>query len=270
MKRIAFIGPGKAGCSFGRHIAERGEGSFEVIGYAGRGEAGKALSLAAECDLLLITVPDKLIAEVWESLSEKLPERNAPLFVGHLSGSRSSEIFIKKPCCHFGSVHPILAIHDKETSYKNFVGAYFTIEGDVHFKILAAELLTTLENPFCDIDADQKTRYHAASVMVSNLVCAIAYQGAETFKGCGLEDDFADNAWRSLFLGNAENTAKLGPVLALTGPVERCDTETVARHLESLSGDAREIYLLLSRTLIETAQRKNPGRDYSEMRNLLI
>ena len=105
--------------------------------------------------------------------------------------------------------------------------------------------------------------------MVSNLVCALAYEGMETFKACGLDEDFAESAWRSLFLGNAENTASVGPVRALTGPVERGDAATVARHLAALSGDAREIYLLLSRTLVETARLKNPDRDYSELTGIL-
>ena len=283
MKRIGFIGPGKVGCSFGRHITEEGNSFFEVAGYFGRdpekareaaalagGRAYDAAEeLAAECDLLLLTVPDKEISDVWDSIIIDMTDRNEPFYVGHCSGSQSSEILQPKPGCVFGSMHPILAVPDKENSYAKFIGAYFTVEGDEAFTSFAGSLLTTLGNPFGSISAEYKTRYHAAAVIVSNLVCAIAYQGAETFKACGLDEEFADNAWRSLFLGNAENVAALGPVLALTGPVERCDTETVARHLEALSGDTRETYLLLSRTLTETASHKNPDRDYSEMIELL-
>jgi len=282
-KTVGFIGPGKVGCSLGRHITEKGGDAFEVAGYYGRnGEAAKeaaALSggrafdtaeeLAADCGLLLLTVPDKEIAGVWDSLSESLPARNAPLCVGHCSGSRSSGIFRPAPGCHFGSVHPILAVHDRESSYKNLDGAYFTIEGGEEFKAFAGGLLTALGNPFSPIGAAEKTGYHAASVMVSNLVCALAYEGMETFKACGLNEDFAEKAWRSLFLGNAENTASAGPVLALTGPVERGDTETVAKHLGVLTGGAREVYLLLSRILVETARLKNPDRDYSDLERLL-
>jgi len=282
MKRIGFIGPGKVGCSLGRYISENG-GGFSVCGYFGRNETaaaeaaafaggsafGSAEELAAECDLLLLTVPDGQIAGVWEDLAQDLPDSEEPLYVGHCSGSQSSEIFQPKAGCHFGSMHPILAVHDRENSYKNFAGAYFTIEGDEAFKNIAGELLSAFGNPFETIDASQKTRYHAASVIVSNFVCALAYEGMETFKACGLGDEFADNAWRSLFLGNAENIGNLGPVLALTGPVERGDADTVARHLKALSGDAREIYLLLSKTLTETASRKNPERDYSELIKLL-
>jgi len=283
-KSIGFIGPGKVGCSLGRHIAEKGGDGFQVCGYFGRDPAatreaaafagGRAFDtaegLAAECDLLLLTVPDKEIENVWASLAERLlPGRDGLLYVGHCCGSQGADTFCPKPGCHFGSMHPLIAVHDKKNSYKIFDGAYFTIEGGEDFKAFAGNLLTSLGNPFCAIEAEQKAQYHAASVMVSNLVCALAYTGMETFKACGLDDGFADKAWRSLFLENAENTASFGPVSALTGPVERGDAATVALHLGSLSGEAREIYLLLSRTLTEIARIKNPGRDYSDILKLL-
>ena len=283
-RSVGFIGPGKVGCSLGRHISEKGGDGFAVRGYFGRDlEAARAAAdsaggrafdtaeeLAAECDLLLLTVPDKQIADVWAALGEKMPAGKNPLYIGHCSGSLNADVFLSKQTGrYFGSLHPLLAVYDRENSYKHFPGAFFTLEGDEAFVTLAGDLLTALGNPFRTIGAAQKARYHAASVIVSNLVCALACTGIETFKACGLDDEFADKAWRSLFLQNAENVALLGPVKALTGPIERCDTATVASHLEALSGDTRYVYLLLSHTLTETARRKNPGRDYSEMIELL-
>jgi len=282
--KVGFIGPGKVGCSLGRYITEKTHAGFAVSGYFGRSEGsaqeaaslagGRAFDtpeeLAAASDLILLTVPDNQIESVWAYLSEKLPDRSDPLYIGHCSGSQSAEVFRPQPHgCHFGSMHPLIAVYDKENSHEKFPGCYFTIEGAEAFIAAAGGLLTALGNPWREIDATHKTGYHAASVIISNLVCALVYTGTEIFKACGLDDEFADDAWHALFLENAENTAALGPVRALTGPVERCDTATVARHLETLSGEAREIYLLLSRTLTETAKRKNPERDYSKMIQLL-
>ena len=295
MKKIGFIGAGKVGFSFGRHIYERAGASYSVVGYysnspesanaAALFAGGKAFNtvneLAEECDLLLLTVPDGQIADAWISLKNKI--ESAPikdnkqkrlLCIGHCSGLYDSNIF-ERPTGQtryeyaFGSIHPIMAIHDKETAYQKLQDSYFTIEGDAAFIDFTEDLLANLKNPFSTIDADFKTLYHAASVMVSNLVCALTYEGIEVFKACGLDDEFAENAWRSLFLGNANNIASLGPVLALTGPMERADITTIKKHLDALSGDARDIYLSLSRVLIETAQLKNPDRDYSELRKLL-
>ncbi|MDR3364944.1 MAG: DUF2520 domain-containing protein [Clostridiales Family XIII bacterium] len=293
--KIGFIGAGKVGYGFGRHITERGnrgcaKSGFEVAGYVSRDKAsaceaaafaggrayGSAAGLAAESDLLLLTVPDGAIAEAWRQMSDELLDRQArrgrPLCIGHCSGSLGARVFGPRPLdanIFFGSIHPLAAIYDRTSAYKKLDGAFFTTEGDEPFAHFAGELLSALGNPFREIDAAQKTLYHAASVMVSNLVCALAYAGTKTFKACGLDDAFAESAWRALFLENAENIAALGPVLALTGPVERADAATAARHLEALSGDERESYLLLSRILAEAAQKKNPSRDYSEMKTLL-
>ena len=287
VKKIGFVGAGKVGCSFGRYITERSHGAYAISGYFSRDPAsayaaaafagGRAFEtireLAMECDLILLTVPDGQIPGVWEQLRNALPDGRAGsgrvLYICHCSGSLNSHVFGEGPPgaagVAFGSIHPLLAVHDRETAYQKFDGAYFTIEGDEAFKSFAGELLVTLGNPFSSIDSERKTLYHAASVMVSNLVCALTRTGMEVFKACGLEGEFAESAWRSLFLGNAENIAALGPVRALTGPVERGDAATVARHLEALTGDIRKIYLLLSRTLVDAAREKNPDRDYSEL-----
>ena len=268
MKRIGFIGAGKVGFSFGRHINENGGGSYCVAGYFSRtAESARAAAaftgsrpyetpeaLAADCDLLLLTVPDSEI----EILSAKGTVHLAAPLIAHCSGILSG-----------GSIHPMIALHDRETAYKALAGAYFTIEGGAPLTEFTAAMLKALGNPFCRIEPEQKPLYHAASVMVSNLVCGLTYEGIETLKLCGLSEDFAERAWRSLFLGNAETIAALGPAEALTGPVERGDGETVAHHLDALTGKSRELYRLLSYSLLEPARQKNPGRDYTELARLL-
>jgi predicted short-subunit dehydrogenase-like oxidoreductase (DUF2520 family) len=56
---------------------------------------------------------------------------------------------------------------------------------------------------------------------------------------------------------------------ALTGPVERGDTQTVKKHIDNISGDSRAIYILLSKRVLQIAKRKNPERDYRKMEELL-
>ena len=281
-KKIGFIGAGKVGFSLGKYINERADNAYITYGYYSRNhesaEAAGAFTggiafdtpgeLASVCDMILLTVPDGQIADVWAELK---PDIRAGLIVGHCSGALDSGVFSGsgESDCSFGSMHPIISLHDKETSYKKLPGAYFTIEGDEGFLDFAKALFNALGNPFSTIDMSAKILYHAASVMVSNLVCALTYMGMDVFKTCGLDKDFAENAWRSLFLGNAENISSVGPVLALTGPVERADAATVKRHLEILTGETREIYLFLSRVLTEAAEQKNPGRDFTELKEVL-
>ena len=119
------------------------------------------------------------------------------------------------------------------------------------------------------ITAEEKVRYHASAVMASNLVCGLYAAAAEELRACGFEAEEADQALAGLFLDNASGIAAKGPVVQLTGPVERGDAETVAKHLTVLSGRNRETYIILSRQVLSVAESKNPDRDYSEVRRLL-
>lgn len=82
---------------------------------------------------------------------------------------------------------------------------------------------------------------------------------------CGFEEEQAVRAIRPLFLGNANAAADKGPVESLTGPVERCDTGTVIKHLHVLDGDARNAYIAVSRCLVSVAKKKHGDRDYGKL-----
>jgi pantoate--beta-alanine ligase len=283
-QKIGFIGTGKAAYSLGRHIASLGGPDFAVSGYLGKSEAASAeaaafvhaksfpnaSSLFAASDLIIFAVPDGSIASVWNSVRDIAIASGKT--VAHLSGLHSSGIFDGADSARTGSIHPIAALFDKKSAYTKLKGAYFTIEGGAIFQESAAGLLKKLGNPFAPIVADKKVLYHAASSTVSNLVCAITYAGASLYKDCGLPKDFAENAWRSLFLENAKTVAEFGPVQALTGPLERGDADTLAQHLHAISEyDPRyaDAYLALSTILLDTAREKHPTRDYAEIEKLL-
>lgn len=69
---------------------------------------------------------------------------------------------------------------------------------------------------------------------------------------------------------NLNHLCQVGPVDALTGPVERCDVSTVAKHLDCFpSPEERELYRLLSRKLVSVAQERHPEQDYLTMNEVL-
>ena len=41
------------------------------------------------------------------------------------------------------------------------------------------------------------------------------------------------------------------------------------KHLNNISDDTRDIYILLSKKVLQIAKRKNPDRDYGKMEELL-
>jgi predicted short-subunit dehydrogenase-like oxidoreductase (DUF2520 family) len=141
----------------------------------------------------------------------------------------------------------------------------FTVEGDTAAAADMKAFLRSLGNPAETIAADKKDAYHAGAVFLTNLVVALAHTGAELLLSCGLNREFVEDASRRLFFGNAENIYAHGAISALTGPVERGDTETVRKHLQSLKDPERRLYALLSKELLRIAKEKNPGRDYGEI-----
>lgn len=275
--KIGFIGAGKVGFSLGRYFVER---DVHVSGYYSRNlESSKEAAeftrtkyyteleeLIKESDTLFLTVPDGSIREVYSKMIQLNIEGKCLV---HCSGALSSMVFsgISQKGARGYSVHPICAVSDKFTGYQDLSKAYFTIEGkDV--KDLE-ELFLRCGNTVETIMAEEKVKYHAAAVYASNLVVGLYDIAAGLLKECGLSETFADHALKPLFMGNATNIASDGAVSALTGPIERADVETVARHLTALDEKEREIYRLLSQRLIEIAKHKNPGRDYHEVSMLL-
>ena len=105
--------------------------------------------------------------------------------------------------------------------------------------------------------------------MASNLVCGLYAAAAEELEHCGFSADEAEKALAGLFLDNARGIAEKGPVRQLTGPAERGDVATVRGHLGVLEGTERDIYLKLSRKVLEIAEKKNPDRDYLELWELI-
>lgn len=277
--RIGFIGAGKVGFSLGRYFAEREvcvsgyysrnqESSKEAAAFTKTKYYGKLEELIKESDTLFLTVPDGSIREVYsEIIQSDIEGKN----LVHCSGALSSMVFSgisKRGACGY-SIHPICAVSDKLTGYRDLSNAYFTIEGEGASKKEFVELFQRLGNPVEEISPEMKVKYHAAAVFASNLVASLSEFASEMLKECGLSEEFSEKALQPLFLGNAKKLADFGAVKALTGPVERADVETVEKHLQVLEGETKEIYRLLSKRLVKIAKRKNPDRKYESLQEIL-
>ena len=129
-------------------------------------------------------------------------------------------------------------------------------------------------NTVVAISPDSKALYHAAAVMVSNQIVALADMGTVLLVKCGFSEAAAAEALSPLLLGNAQSVAEKGAVNALTGPIERGDAQTVSKHLQEIRKFAAEstvgqdiltAYTALSKQLIRIAQQKHPQKDYKHL-----
>lgn len=277
--RFGFVGAGKVGCSLGKYLSEH---KITVTGYYSRSEesAGWAANftrsevfhslqeLAEHSDAVFLTVPDRNIASVYDELKNVITK---PMCFIHCSGLLSSEVFegnSKFPSYGY-SIHPLSAVCSKEDSYRDFSSTVFTIEGHPRYLNKLTELFRTLGNEMILIDRSDKVQYHAAAAMASNLVVGLLSQSMNLLIRCGFSPQQAVKALEPLVKGNVEHVFEAGCMNALTGPVERCDVETVKAHLEGLPVSYRESYRSISRELLSLAKQKHPEQDFGLMEKLL-
>ena len=279
MMKIGFIGAGKVGFSLGKYFCEH---NLNVIGYYSKNleSAKKAAeftdtmyfedieSIVKSSDTLFLTVPDGVIGEIWSSI-KKIPIRNK--IICHCSGSLSSAVFseIENYQSYGYSIHPLFPFSDKLNSYKELSGVFFTLEGSKERLKEMKMLIEKLGNPVQVISSENKPIYHCAAVYVSNFMVALAQTGIDLLVECGFSEEEAAFALNPLLMGNAKNIVKQGTIKALTGPVERSDIGTVSSHMENLTDSQKELYILLSKKLVEIAEKKNPDRDYDGLKNIL-
>lgn len=276
--KIGFIGAGKVGSSLGKYLSV----SANVVGYYSRSESSSRFaaeftqskvytdisSLVSDCEVIFITTPDGVIADVWNEIKML---SICGKTICHCSGSLSSRVFdgAQELGAYALSVHPLQAVSDREKSVHLLKDCIFTIEGDESKAAEMKSLLESLGNTVKTISAQNKTLYHAAAVFVSNLPIALTKIGTDILMRCGFDYDSALKALAPLIVGSANNAATKGAVNALTGPVERGDAQTVSAHLDSISDSEKEVYLLLTNKLVEIASEKNPDRDYTEIKKIL-
>lgn len=277
--KIGFIGGGKVGFSLGKYFVLN---NINVTGYYSRTyrsalEASEFTKTKAynsleelinDSDTIFITTSDDAISIIWQDIQRfNLKDK----IICHTSGSLSSKIFSNiNDSGAFGySIHPIYPFSNKYTSYNYLKSAYFSIEGCEKYKNKLKNLIEGLGNKVIIRDSDKTALYHLASVTVSNLVLSLLNLGCTYLEGCGINSDDSLNALLPLIESNIENIKEKGFIDALTGPVERCDVETIKHHFEVIPKEHLSLYKTLSQNLIEIAITKNPTRDYSQLENFI-
>ncbi len=278
--KIGMIGAGKVGCSLGKLFSQ---GGVTLSGYHSRSieSARKAAAftdsqayddietLVNDSDAVILTVPDGAITSVYESLC-KLEITGK--FICHCSGARSAEQAFPGLATHGAhgiSIHPLFPVSSRYESWQELADAFFCVEGDDTAVAAFRPLLEGLGVHVQIIAPESKVRYHAACVMASNFMCGLMAESLSLLAGCGFDEPLARTALAPLMESNLRHLLHDGPVAALTGPIERADTTTVAGHLAALEGEQRELYRLMSRRLTALGQEKHPTQDYQQMLTLL-
>jgi predicted short-subunit dehydrogenase-like oxidoreductase (DUF2520 family) len=287
-KGIGFIGAGKVGTALGVYFRSKG---LNIAGYASRNPesakraaditASKAFmnlhDLVSACKVIIITVPDGQIANVWKEIS---PYSLKDKIICHTSGSVTSEVFsgIKDKGAFGLSLHPMYAFADRSGIAEGLENACFTMESFftdtgnseiTKLRALVDDFISTLGNKVFTISSENKPKYHLANAIASNLVLALLSISCELMAGCGVDESETLEALMPLVNNNIENIRRNGFINSLTGPVERNDKETILKHLKAVPERYRETYRELSARLVELSHIKHREYDYSSLKKLL-
>lgn len=197
--------------------------------------------LKKDADVYIIAVPDDAVASVASNLAE------VSGIVAHTSGTCDLK------CLRDGIGHGNVGIfYPLQTFSRNIPVDVsripFFIEGDNEE---TAAKLYSLANQISEkvfyADSTVRSKLHIAAVFACNFVNRL-YAVADVF----LKDntDFDLTVLHPLMSETLRKAMDNGPEAAQTGPAVRGDLGTVTRHLKELDGTNKEIYELLTKSII--------------------
>jgi predicted short-subunit dehydrogenase-like oxidoreductase (DUF2520 family) len=204
----------------------------------------------------MLCVPDDAIAPVARGLSS-VPHAQKASIVAHTSGALSSTALA--PLTDSGvrtlSFHPVQTI--TRTSPPDVLeGIVVGVEGDPEAAAYGTWLATRLGATPVRLSADEKVRYHAAAVLASNGLVALAAAAHDVLSSVGLSQDTARQMLGPLIVQTAANLRTDAPAAVLTGPVVRGDAGTISAHRNALQDNIPHtcpLYDVLSDTMARLA-----------------
>ncbi len=205
VERTHIIGAGRVGSAIAARLRER----------------GLAVD-ARDPELVLLCVPDRAIPAVAAEI---------PLgpWVGHVSGA--TPLAALAPHERRFSLHP-LQTFTRERGAEQLDGAWAAVTAESgQARRVAVWLARTLGlRPF-PLDDDRRGLYHAGAAIASNYLVTLRRAAGALLEAAGAPPQALDPLMRRTIENDFE----------LTGPIERGDAETVARHLAAIRAERPEL-----------------------------
>ncbi len=223
--------------------------------------------VAAQAELLLLAVPDPELDAVVSGLAAS-GAVGAGTIVVHTSGANG--IAALKPLTEIGclplAVHPAMTFTGSDEDIARLSGACFGITAADEIGYAIGESLT-LEiggEPF-RVGEGARTLYHAALCHASNHLVTVVADALDALRaalpgqvgGSGQltdPDGIAERILGPLVRAAVENTLESGQA-ALTGPIARGDSATLAKHVAALAGVDADLAGAYRAGALRTAQR---------------
>lgn len=244
---ISIHGPGRAGGALAIAASDAGHVIVSVHGRSA--EAVDRLSSVVDVqhgapDLVIIAVADDAIDLVAADIAG-----HGPTFpTVHVSGAVSVRALdpISNTGVQVGSIHPLQTLPDPQRGAARLPGAWMAVTAREPLRTVLNDFAASLRcRPF-DLDDDVKPLYHAGATAAANYTLTTLDLALALFEAAGVPFEAAHPLVETI----VANAFEMGPAEALTGPVARGDTETVARQIAAIREQipqAEEVFVGLAR-----------------------
>jgi predicted short-subunit dehydrogenase-like oxidoreductase (DUF2520 family) len=216
--------------------------------------ADKPTAVARSCDLLLLTVPDDMLANVVTMLAAS-GALHPDQYVVHTSGKHG--VSVLEPAARVGAkvlaMHPAMTFTGTEVDLARLRGCVFGVTATDGTRALAESLVEDLGGSTSWVDEGRRTLYHAGLAHGANHLVTLVAQAMDLLRASGAQDPAA--TLRPLLTAALDNALRSGDA-ALTGPIVRGDVETVRAHVAHIAVAAPatlESYVVLARATANRA-----------------
>ena len=274
---LGIVGAGRVGSALAHLLHDAG---YRVAGVCSRTPASAAIlagqvnapafdsaaDVALRADLTLLCVPDDAIADMAAALAAHDLRGRA---VVHTAGAHNASVLdaARAAGAQTGSLHPAFPFASRGADV-SLAGVMFAVEAEsALLRRWLTDVVNSLGGYVLDVSPQDKALYHAALVLVSNYTVTLYALGEGLLRGLGAERATADGALNALLEATVDNLKRLGVPDALTGPLVRADSGTVAAHLAALASVDAEIaglYRQLARLSLPMLAARNIPADELE------
>jgi predicted short-subunit dehydrogenase-like oxidoreductase (DUF2520 family) len=244
---VGVVGAGRLGTTLADALRAAG---LSVAGPSGRGTV-------PEGEAIVLCVPDAEIPTAAAVVAGSAP------FVGHTSGA--TPLAALAPAADAGAdvfaLHPLQTfVADDPAPTERFAGVGCAVSGScTRARSVAEGLARTLGMEPFELDDSDRVAYHAAASIASNFLVTLEAAAERLAGTAGLDPDEARRLLTPLVRSTVENWSDLGPERALTGPIARGDTETVARQRAAIEERSPELLGLFDALVEQTWRLSSPA-----------
>jgi predicted short-subunit dehydrogenase-like oxidoreductase (DUF2520 family) len=269
--KISIIGFGKTGSHL--YYALKKAKNAKVVYVIKNRRQKYSAEILSKSDVIFICTGDKDIAGAMKKLMvSKADLKNKIIF--HTSGAKSSHQFdkLKTEGAVTGSFHPVQTFAEKTKRYSGtFENIYIAIEGNRKAVNAGFKIAKAIHSKPFEITAASKPFHHICCVISSNYLTALMNLASQVFaagsrKGIrkiGFNNTTFFDIYKPLVAETLQNIEKIGVIEALTGPIERNDTDTIWLHIDSIKKAVPEIlpaYVILGIETVKLALKKKKLR----------